>query len=62
MKACVDKENCIGCGLCAALSPKVFFMDDDGKAKAVEGNLEESQIEAAKDAADQCPVSAIEVE
>ena len=34
MKAFVDKETCIGCGLCPSICPDVFAMDDDdGKAK-----------------------------
>jgi ferredoxin len=62
MKACVDKDSCIGCGLCAGICPKIFFMDDDGKAKAVEGSIEDSLIEEARDTACQCPVGAIEVD
>jgi NTE family protein len=29
----VDRERCVGCGLCAAMNPRVFMMDDDGRAK-----------------------------
>jgi ferredoxin len=62
MKACVDKELCIGCGLCTALNPEVFTFDDDGKAIAITSELEGSNIEGAKDAQDQCPVGAINVD
>lgn len=27
MKAVVDKETCIGCGLCPSICPEVFSMD-----------------------------------
>ncbi|HEY8364564.1 MAG TPA: ferredoxin, partial [Haloplasmataceae bacterium] len=30
MKAFVDKNTCIGCGLCPEICPKIFRMDDDG--------------------------------
>ena len=33
MKAVVDKETCIGCGLCTNICPAVFDMDDDGLGK-----------------------------
>ncbi len=62
MKACVDKDSCIGCGLCTSICSEVFFMDDDGKAKAIEEEILNSQISDAEDAANSCPVSAITVE
>ena len=33
MNASVDKDTCIGCGLCPSICPQ-FEMDDDGKAVA----------------------------
>lgn len=30
MKADVNREECISCGLCNAISPEVFEMDDEG--------------------------------
>ena len=62
MKAFVDKDACIGCGLCEGICPKIFKMDDDGKANASEGEIMEILIESAKDAMDGCPVDAITVE
>jgi Ferredoxin len=62
MKAYVDKDTCIGCGLCAAISPEIFDMDDDGKAKATENEVGEALQVSANEACEQCPVSAITVE
>ena len=54
-------ENCIGCGLCAGTCPEVFSMTDDGVAVARNAILPE-QEDSAQEAADGCPVNAIEVE
>jgi ferredoxin len=62
MKGFVDKDACIGCGLCTAVCPEVFDMDSDGKAVAVGSEIAESVLSSAKEAADQCPVAAISVE
>lgn len=62
MKGFVDKDTCIGCGLCPAVCPEIFEMDDDGKAKASKNEIADNLIESAKEAAEQCPVEAIIVE
>lgn len=59
MNATVN-ENCIGCGLCAGTCPEVFHMGDDGLAHG--SGIPESQLEAAQEARDGCPVSAISIE
>lgn len=62
MKAYVDKDTCIGCGLCPAICPEIFEMEDDGKAVASKSEVPENLILSAKEAEDQCPVTAITVE
>ena len=62
MRGFVDKDMCIGCGLCAALCPEIFEMDDDGKAEASKNEIEDKLIESAKEAEEQCPVNAITIE
>jgi ferredoxin len=59
MKAFVDKELCIGCGLCESICPKVFKMDDNGLAEAVSEDLDPEQADGAKEAEAECPVRAI---
>lgn len=62
MKAFVDEDTCIGCGLCAAMCPEVFQMKGDGKADASENEILGTLIENAKDAETSCPVGAITIE
>lgn len=62
MKAKVDKDTCIGCGLCPATCPEVFSLEDDGLAVAIEGEIPEDVTEEAEAARDGCPVSAIDID
>lgn len=55
----VDQNICIGCGACFGSYPDCFEMDDNGLAKEKE-NLNEEQLEEAKEAIDICPVGAIQ--
>lgn len=59
MKAHVDKDTCIGCGLCPSVCPEVFDMDDDGKAKAIVEDVPDNLASEAKEAEESCPVNAI---
>ena len=61
MKAVVDQEICIGCGVCAQVAPEVYEMQGD-KAVVVAEDIAEDKVDSAKEGADQCPVDAISVE
>ncbi len=58
-KVTLDKDTCIGCGVCESLCPEVFVMEDDGKAGVI---TPETDAPCAEDAAASCPVNAIVVE
>lgn len=55
MRAHVDQDVCIGCGLCVSSVPEVFQLNADGKAEAVA----DGPADAVNAAIDACPVSAI---
>jgi len=61
MKAKVDQAGCIGCGLCEAVCPGVFKMNDEGIAEAITGEINSSDIDSANDAMEQCPVEVITI-
>ena len=54
-------DECIGCGMCEATCPDVFSINDDGVAEAVE-EVDDDLADAVQDAAESCPVSAIEID
>lgn len=56
VKLKVNKDSCIGCGLCTATHPDAFVMDDEGKAECVA----EVAAEEAEEVIGNCPVQAIE--
>jgi ferredoxin len=58
----VDQGMCIGCGICEGGCPDVFSIDDSGLATAIEDDVP-AELEAdARQAMDDCPVSAISEE
>ncbi|MGI6297605.1 MAG: ferredoxin [Saccharofermentanales bacterium] len=62
MKAIVDRDTCIGCGLCAEICPAVFEMDDEELACVIVDVIPEEEEANAQEAADSCPVAAITIE
>lgn len=62
MKTYVDQDTCIGCELCASMCPEVYTMNDDGKSVAIEGDVPDNLKDSANEAANSCPVDAIEIE
>ena|SRR3989344_3178645 len=77
LKVVYDKKMCIGAGPCYAYHPEMWGQDEDFKATLKDGekhksrqvsehvwerDIEESELEKAKDSAVICPVDAIWVE
>ena len=50
----VDREKCIGCGLCVSVCEEVFVLDN-GKAKV----KAQKKLPCVKEAIKSCPVNAI---
>lgn len=61
MKAMVDQEGCIACGLCEHTAPEVFRLEG-GAAEVICDEIAPDDEDAAKEARDGCPVSVISLE
>jgi len=61
MKAKVNPDICIGCGLCETICPEVYRMEDD-KAIVYVAIVPPESEKTCQKAADECPVTAITIE
>ena len=61
MKAYVNKDICIGCGLCNSIAHNIFILDKDGLAEINTCINSENEI-AIQEASSSCPVEAIIIE
>lgn len=62
MKAFIEREGCISCGLCAETCPEVFRMAEDDLAEVYVDVIPEELEGAALEAKENCPVSVITIE
>ena len=63
MKAYVNQNTCIGCGLCTSIAPNVFALNGNGYATNILGeDIPVELNDAVQEAASSCPVEAISVE
>ncbi|GGL20949.1 ferredoxin [Nocardia jinanensis] len=60
MELRVDRERCIGAGMCALIAPEVFDQDDsDGRVRLLDPAPPAPQHSTAREAAHSCPAAAI---
>lgn len=62
MRAEIDRDGCIACGVCADTCPAVFRMADDGLAEAYVDEIPDEAVDLAQEAAENCPVEVISIE
>lgn len=57
----IDKDRCVGAGMCALTAPNVFTQDDDGFSEVLEGREDGAGDPLVREAVRACPVRAITV-
>lgn len=63
MRIRVDKDQCMGNGICVQMAPDFFVLDEDGRAEITGDEPATQKIqEMLKEVANQCPSNAIEIE
>jgi len=59
VKAAVNQDLCISCGLCVSTCPDVFYWNEADKAEAIKSAVPDNQEDCTREAADCCPTDAI---
>lgn len=62
MKVTINRDACIGCGVCVNICPAVFELDDENIAVVKVNPVPQEEEAAARDAAQSCAVEAIEIQ
>ena len=57
MKVEIDRDGCIGCGVCTQICPEVFAIADDGLSEAIASP--DGSEDKVNEAAEACPVDVI---
>ena len=55
----VDPTRCDGFGNCVAAAPDIFDLDDEGKVRLKQTQVDATRLDAVRRAAYDCPVTAI---
>jgi ferredoxin len=62
MRARVDRDACISCGLCESICLDVFELDDENISVVKVDPIPAEAEACAKEAEEECPTNAIHVE
>ncbi len=62
MQIIIDKNKCLGCGLCVSIASDIFEIGEDGKSKIKEEVDLEKNKQLIAQAKESCPVQAIEID
>ena len=61
-KIVIDKNKCIGCGLCVHNHPEYLIFDEMGLAETVDKEIPENDKSSFLKTVEQCPTEAFKIE
>jgi len=59
MKIIVDRAKCTGLGMCEAVAPDFFEIDEDGELVLLKKDASEEEAAAVREAIQACPTEAL---
>jgi ferredoxin len=62
LRIVVERGNCCGYGLCAAICPEIYKLDEGGLVYVESELVPAGMEEAAREGAEACPAEALKVE
>ncbi|MVU80701.1 ferredoxin [Nocardia sp. ET3-3] len=62
MKIVVDRSRCTGLGICEAIAPEVFEVDDNGELVLLQEDITEEQLARVEKAIEGCPTAALKLD
>jgi ferredoxin len=62
MKAFVDPDTCLGCGICESICPEAFHLGSEPYARVIVDVVPAQEEGSVREAMDSCPEQAISVE
>jgi ferredoxin len=62
VRAHVEPDVCIGSGMCEATAPDLFEVTDEGTSRVLVDPVPPERVEAARQAAADCPTRALTLE
>ena len=61
MKILVDKDRCIGTGICESIAADVFEVQDDGTMRLLADDIADTDRERMEQAVARCPTDALKI-
>lgn len=62
MKVSVNRDKCVGIGMCEVSAPNVFEVGDDGQAHVLVDEIAEDDVEGVRQAVANCPTESLTIQ
>ncbi|WP_037357327.1 ferredoxin [Amycolatopsis orientalis] len=59
MKVTVDRSKCTGLGICEAMAPEVFEVDENGDLMLLTETVDDDRLDEVRAAVEGCPTEAL---